>query len=551
MTNTMRFAFYGRVSTEDNQDPESSFNWQRTLAQNLITPYGGQIVENFFDVGESRSIPWQRRPEASRLLKKLKDPKRGFDHIVIGEPHRAFYGNQFGLTLPLLEHYKVTLWVPEMGGAIDPRNEVHELMMSIFGGMSKGERNRVKTRVRNAMVAQTEIEGRFLGGRPPYGYKLKDLGPHPNPAKAADGRMLHGLTPDPVTAPVVMRIFAAFLNGAGMYAIAEDLTEEGIPCPSAYDRKRNPHRTGLAWSKGAVRTILTNPRYTGRQVWNKQRTDEVLLDVDDVAQGHTQVMRWNKKEDWIISKNIVHEPIVDEDSFDQAQEMLGYRRKHGHTRRVKPSKHPYVFKSLIFCGLCGRKMQGLHAHDIKYYRCRYPAEYARANRVDHPKNIILREDAIEPAIDLWLTKSFSPTARDQTINDLASQLNVGPKTPPGQHPTKTLDAKMARYKAALDAGADPAVVTKWIKEAQDEFDQQRKTITQPKPKEITTDDIRTLINQLGDIAQAIKDAIPEDKWKVYRALDLRLTYAQETQTVLAEIDLGEHRWGIDRVRGGT
>ncbi|MET8312041.1 recombinase family protein [Micromonospora sp. NPDC005173] len=33
----------------------------------------------------------------------------------------------------------------------------------------------------------------------------------------------------------------------------------------------------MASSKSA---ILTNPRYTGRQVWNKQRTGEVLLDVE-------------------------------------------------------------------------------------------------------------------------------------------------------------------------------------------------------------------------------------------------------------------------------
>ena len=37
--------------------------------------------------------------------------------------------------------------------------------------------------------------------------------------------------------------------------------------------------------------ILTNPRYTGHQVWNNQRTNEILLDVDDVALGHTNVMR--------------------------------------------------------------------------------------------------------------------------------------------------------------------------------------------------------------------------------------------------------------------
>jgi site-specific DNA recombinase len=36
---------------------------------------------------------------------------------------------------------------------------------------------------------------------------------------------------------------------------------------------------------------LANPRYTGRQVWNKQRKDEVLIDVDDVALGHQTRMR--------------------------------------------------------------------------------------------------------------------------------------------------------------------------------------------------------------------------------------------------------------------
>jgi hypothetical protein len=47
-----------------------------------------------------------------------------------------------------------------------------------------GERTRVKTRVRAAMSAQTATEGRFLGGRPLYGYRLVDAGPHPHPAKA-------------------------------------------------------------------------------------------------------------------------------------------------------------------------------------------------------------------------------------------------------------------------------------------------------------------------------------------------------------------------------
>ena len=88
--------------------------------------------------------------------------------------------------------------------------------MSVFGGMSKGERNRIKIRVRAAMAAQAKIEGRFLGGRPPYGYLLADAGPHPNPAKAADGKRLHKLDLDPEAAPVVERIFAEFIAGRGI-----------------------------------------------------------------------------------------------------------------------------------------------------------------------------------------------------------------------------------------------------------------------------------------------------------------------------------------------
>ncbi len=149
--------------------------------------------------------------------------------------------------MPVFTHYGVALWVPEVGGPIDPDSEAHDLIMSVFGGMSKGERNRIKIRVRAAMAAQAALEGRFLGGRPPYGYRLADAGPHPNPAKAADGKRLHKLEPDPRHRRVVRRIFAEYLAGRGLFAIAEGLTRDGIPSPSAHDRgpQPAPHRARL------------------------------------------------------------------------------------------------------------------------------------------------------------------------------------------------------------------------------------------------------------------------------------------------------------------
>jgi DNA invertase Pin-like site-specific DNA recombinase len=203
----IRFAFAGRCSTEDVQDPEASRNWQLTRARALIEPAGGHIVTEYFDIGHSRSLPWQRRPRANQLLQALRNPNRGFDAVVIGEPQRTFYGNQFGNTFPVFVHFRIPLWGPEVGGPIDPDNEAHDLVLSVFGGMSKGERNRIKIRVRTAISSQAQLQGRYLGERPPYGYHIADAGPHPNPSKAANGQRIHKLTPDPTAAPIVQRIF--------------------------------------------------------------------------------------------------------------------------------------------------------------------------------------------------------------------------------------------------------------------------------------------------------------------------------------------------------
>ena len=138
--------------------------------------------------------------------------------------------------------------MPEVGGPIDPANEAHDLVMSVFGGMSKGERNRVKIRVRSAMAAQAQIEGRFLGGRPPYGYLLVDAGPHPNPAKAADGKRLHALAPDPRPRMWCGGSSPSTWRAAASRRSPRASPRDDIPSPSAYDPERNKHRCGIAWS---------------------------------------------------------------------------------------------------------------------------------------------------------------------------------------------------------------------------------------------------------------------------------------------------------------
>jgi site-specific DNA recombinase len=555
---TIDLAFWGRVSTEDNQDPESSRGWQLTRAKALVEPHGGRIVAEFFDIDKSRSIPPQRRPEAGRLLAALADPQRGFDAVVVGEPQRAFYGNQFGNTFPIFAHYGVPLWVPEVGGPIDPENEAHDLIMSVFGGVSKGERNRVKIRVRTAMAAQAQLEGRLLGGRPPYGYRLIDAGPHPNPAKAADGKRLHALARDETAAPVVERIFAEFAAGHGLYAIAEHLTRDEIPCPSAHDPDRNTHRCGIAWSKSAIRVIITNPRYTGRQVWNKQRKDEVLIDVRDVALGHMTKMRWNDQTAWVHSDEISHPPIVSQDTFAQVQQLLISRRTRTGPRERIRTRHVYALAGQVVCDACDRKMQASRANSYVYYRCRFAAEYALANKISHPRNILIREAQLVPALDAWLASLFEPDRVEVTIDVLTAAQDDPAEEQhalvQARHIIRECDAKMGRYQVAIDAGGDIQVISRWINATKTERLAAEAVLrdTSHAAARMTRDEIAALVHRTASVTAALRNADLQDKAALYKGLNLRLTYEHVPGIIRAEAQLGECLfWDKVRVRGGT
>jgi Recombinase len=129
-------------------------------------------------------------------------------------------------------------------------------------------------------------EGRHQGGRAPYGYKVVDGGPHPNPRKAAEGHRLRVLVIDEPAADVVRRIFAAYRSGLGDRSIAAMLNREGVPCPAARRPEQNRHRAADGWQGCTVKAILDNPRYTGYAVFGRWARQEMLLDPDDVAAGH-------------------------------------------------------------------------------------------------------------------------------------------------------------------------------------------------------------------------------------------------------------------------
>ncbi len=410
----LRFAFYGRVSTEDWQDPVTSRARQVQQAVMLVAGQG-VIVAEFFGTGESRTLPWARRPQAAALVAQLADPDRGRDAIVIGEYERAFYASQYASMAPLFGHYGVGLWMPEVGGRVDGHAEDHEQTMLAPGLSSRREITRTRIRVRAAMAAQTREEGRYLGGRPPYGYRLADAGPHPDKAHAAWGRRAHRLEPDPVTAPVARWMFARRLAGHSAARITRALNDAGIPCPSAAGPRRNPHRTGARWTLRTVAAILANPRYTGRQVRNRQRTGLDLVDPGNTGLGHTQVQRWNLPEGWVISEQPAHPALVSEAGFIAAQDTTVPRGPAG------PAARRYLLAGLLACERCGRKLESAWSNGKPAYRCRHG--YTSAIRPDlaRPKNTYVREDQILPHLAAIAILIHEPThAASRTRRSLAN-----------------------------------------------------------------------------------------------------------------------------------
>jgi site-specific DNA recombinase len=389
----VRFAFYGRVSTEGFQDRSSSRRWQWDCATALIGGRG-RIVAEYFDVGCTRRQPWSRRPQARELLRAAAGPDRGFDAIVVGEADRAFCGTQLLSLAPLLAAYGVAVWLPEVAGPVDLADPAHRAVVLQIGAQAMREVQRARFRTTAAMVAQAREQGRYLGGRPPYGYRLVDAGPHPNRVHAGWGRRLHRLDADPVTAPVVQWMFQQRREGHSIAGIARALNEAGIPCPSRSDADRNRHRSGRAWITPTVVSILANPRYTGRQVWNRQSTvlpdpsSPVTVDVSvDVDEGGIRPQRWNPATEWVISRYPAHPALVSEADFVAVQ---GIRA----VRRVEDGARSYLLAGLLRCAVCGRRMDCHWVNDRAGYRCRHGRTSAHAPDQNRPRTLYVREDEL-------------------------------------------------------------------------------------------------------------------------------------------------------------
>jgi hypothetical protein len=99
------------------------------------------------------------------------------------------------------------------------------------------------------------------------------------------------------------------------------------------------------------------------------------------------------------------------------------------------------------------------------------------------------------------------------------------------------DVKIARHRAALDAGGDPALIAGWISEATaiKKSAQARLGLTEAPPQRMTADQLDAIADAFRDLLALLRDADPRDKAELYSRLGLRMTYRPGRETVIAEV----------------
>ena len=144
-------------------------------------------------------------------------------------------------------------------------------------------------------------------------------------------------------AALVRRIYEMFLQGKTPYAIAKQLTEEGIKTPCGKEK----------WSKLVIRNILTNEKYKGDALLQKGFTVDFLTKKKKLNHGEiTQ---------YYVEGN--HEPIISAEIFDMVQEEF-YRRKPPNQRHDTVE----LFSGKIICGNCGELFHPKIRYSTNNYR---------------------------------------------------------------------------------------------------------------------------------------------------------------------------------------
>jgi len=327
----LRVAAYCRVSKDDSEQL-LSYDSQKQHYTNLISEKKEwQLSGIYADV-----ITGTQVAKRVNFQKLIDDAMNGEIDMIITKSIARFARNTFD-TLKYVRKLKekgvAVLFEKE---SINTMTMDGELLLSILSSVAQQEVENISANVKKGLKMKMK-RGEIVGFQGCIGYDYD--------------KTTKLLSINEKEAETVRYIFERYTLGFGATIICRELNE-----------KKYKTKLGNEWKPGSVLRVIKNEKYVGDMLLGKSFT------IDPIAKR--RIANHGEEDQYYVRDH--HEPIIDRETFEKAQELLNRRSynrmpRGSNTKREKYSRK-YAFSSMLECGFCGGHFSRRSWHSSSKYR---------------------------------------------------------------------------------------------------------------------------------------------------------------------------------------
>jgi len=380
----IRVAPYCRVST-DSEEQLASYKSQVKYYKDLIASKPEwQLVQIYADEGIS-GTQTSKRVAFKRMI---NDAIEGKIDLIVTKSISRFARNTLDTLqyVRLLKENNVAIFFEKEN--INTMTMNGEMLLTILSSLAQQESESISANVKMGLRMKMK-RGEMVGFQGCLGY---DYDPETKTISINEEE-----------AETVRYIFRRYIEGAGSYVIAKELTNLGV----------KTKRGNTKWSDSSVTRIIKNEKYKGDLLLGKTFT------VDPIT--HRRLENMGEQEKYYVKDH--HEPIISEEVFEEAQMILKKRSaKHNKEARGSKFSRKYAFSSKIQCAFCGgtairRKWHSGTDHESYNWQCGTSIKEGR-KACTHSKGI--KETLLEGAF----VEAFNRLSKDnrQVIEEFVSDI---------------------------------------------------------------------------------------------------------------------------------
>ena len=448
----VRVALYVRVSTQEQAKEGYSIKEQIDRLQKFAEAHEWFVVKIYTDAGHSGAN--MNRPALQDMIEDIIAGK--IDKVAVYKLDRLSRSQKD--TLELIEDIflKNNCDFESMTEKFDTATSFGRAMVGILAVFAQLEREQIKERMSMGIDARIK-EGKWRGGaQVPFGYDYESA--------------LEKLVVNEYEAMIVKELFEAFSEGKSLYSIQEQMIEEGHTLNNGKVDRRN------------LRYMLSNKTYCGYQ------------------RNHDQ---------WIKA---LHDPIIDESTFEEVQNILDENRKRfdeaGYKTGIKAISTN--LGGLIYCGRCGAKFSKNQTGNAQYgyhfnYTCHSRHKKVKSMIKDpNCKNKFYRINELDDIIFGEIKKLAIDPEYIKTVKKEAEKATDVQKIKAIEKQIDTISAQLSRFMDLYSLGTYDL----------DELDQKTKPLTEQRiklkkelkklkedSKRITEEQVMHLVESFDEVLQ--------------------------------------------------